>query len=144
MKRKFLIIITIIITILFTIVVTFNEPVNVNEPNSLSIKNADIKTNITYSDIDEGGAYVQSIDGAFVMFGHRTSHGAPLYNLDKVKVDDVITTNMYGKDMSWKVVSSIIVDASYKLQPITDNLYVITCTPLGSSSQRIIITATPI
>jgi LPXTG-site transpeptidase (sortase) family protein len=81
--------------------------------------------------------------GTVVIFGHRTFHGSPFINLDKLKNGDNITLSWPGiGNVEYKVVKSYIVPASYQLSVEQGKtLFLITCYPLGSSKQRLIIEA---
>lgn len=81
--------------------------------------------------------------GTVVLFGHRTFHGSPFLNLDKLKPGDNVTLSWPGiGNVEYSVVKSFIVPASYQL-PIEqgNTLFLITCYPLGSSKERLIIQA---
>ncbi len=81
--------------------------------------------------------------GTTALFGHRTFHGSPFLNLDKLKSGDNITVEWPGiGNVEYSVVNSTIVDASYRLEIDQGNkLFLITCYPLGSDAQRLIIEA---
>lgn len=81
--------------------------------------------------------------GTTALFGHRTFHGSPFINLDKLKAGDNITVSWPGiGNVEYAVVNSTVVDASYRLNIDQGNkLFLITCYPLGSDAQRLIIEA---
>ncbi len=81
--------------------------------------------------------------GTVILFGHRTLHGSPFLNLDKLQPGDNITLSWPGiGDVQYTVINSTIVDASYRMAVNQGNvLFLITCYPLGSTSQRLIIEA---
>lgn len=81
--------------------------------------------------------------GTTALFGHRTFHGSPFLNLDKLKAGDNITIAWPGiGNVEYAVVNSTVVDASYRLNIEQGNkLFLITCYPLGSDAQRLIIEA---
>lgn len=81
--------------------------------------------------------------GTVVLFGHRTFYGSPFLNLDKLKKGDNITVSWPGiGNVQYKVVKSFIVPASYQLNVEQGKtLFLITCYPLGSSKERLIIQA---
>jgi sortase A len=81
--------------------------------------------------------------GTVILFGHRTLHGSPFLNLDKLQAGDNITLSWPGiGDVEYTVMNSTIVDASYRMALDQGNvLFLITCYPLGSTSQRLIIEA---
>ncbi|ADZ10637.1 sortase family protein [Methanobacterium lacus] len=81
--------------------------------------------------------------GTTALFGHRTFHGSPFLNLDKLKTGDNITVAWPGiGNVEYAVVNSTVVDDSYRLNIEQGNkLFLITCYPLGSDAQRLIIEA---
>jgi sortase A len=81
--------------------------------------------------------------GTTALFGHRTFHGSPFLNLDKLKIGDNITVEWPGiGNVEYSVLNTTIVPASYRLAVDQGNkLFLITCYPLGSDSQRLIIEA---
>jgi sortase A len=81
--------------------------------------------------------------GTTAIFGHRTFHGSPFLNLDKLKKGDNISIEWPGiGDVEYSVVNLTIVDPSYRLNVDQGNkLFLITCYPLGSDAQRLIIEA---
>lgn len=124
-------------------------------------KNVDINQNTPYLRIPKIGVYEpinnQSVDhgiyfepksfkpsqGTTILFGHRTLHGSPFLNLDKLQKGDKIYVEWPNiGNVSYTMVNSTIVDASY-LMPVEQGnyLFLITCYPLGSDAQRLIIQA---
>jgi sortase A len=81
--------------------------------------------------------------GTVILFGHRTLHGSPFLNLDKLTAGDNITVEWPGiGDVDYTVMNSTIVPASYRMSVDQGNvLFLITCYPLGSSAERLIIEA---
>ena len=81
--------------------------------------------------------------GTVVLFGHRTLHGSPFLRLNELKAGDNITLEWPGiGNVDYTVINSTIVPASYRLSVEQGNvLFLITCYPLGSSAQRMIIEA---
>jgi sortase A len=86
--------------------------------------------------------------GNAVLAGHRTTHLAPFYDLDHLKVgDDVDVTTILGNAYAYVVTGSEIVSPSdYHVvtdsDPTMATLTLITCTPIGTSSQRLVVHAT--
>ena len=82
-------------------------------------------------------------EGTVVLFGHRTLHGSPFLRLNELKAGDNITLEWPGiGNVEYTVINSTIVPASYRLSVEQGNvLFLITCYPLGSSAQRMIIEA---
>jgi LPXTG-site transpeptidase (sortase) family protein len=81
--------------------------------------------------------------GTVVLFGHRTLHGSPFLRLNELKAGDNITLEWPGiGNVEYTVINSTIVPASYRLSVEQGKvLFLITCYPLGSSAQRMIIEA---
>jgi LPXTG-site transpeptidase (sortase) family protein len=81
--------------------------------------------------------------GTVILFGHRTFYGSPFLNLDKLKKGDNITLSWPGiGNVEYTVVKSYIVPASYRLSVEQGKtLFLITCYPLGSTKERLIIQA---
>ena len=54
--------------------------------------------------------------GTVALFGHRTFHGSPFLNLDKLQPGDNLTVEWPGiGNVEYEVVNSTIVPASYRL-----------------------------
>ncbi|HMK54321.1 MAG TPA: class E sortase [Methanobacteriaceae archaeon] len=81
--------------------------------------------------------------GTVVLFGHRTLHGSPFLKLDQLKPGDNITLAWPGiGNVEYRVLNHTIVPASYRLSVEQGNvLFLITCYPLGSSKERLVIKA---
>jgi sortase A len=82
-------------------------------------------------------------EGTTILFGHRTLHGSPFLNLDKLQPGDKIYVEWPTiGNVSYSMVNSTIVDASYQMPVEQGNyLFLITCYPLGSDAKRLIIQA---
>ncbi len=81
--------------------------------------------------------------GTTILWGHRTLHGSPFLKLDQLKSGDEIDLKWpsVGK-VEYTVLNSTIVDSSYQISLYQgNNLFLITCYPLGSDAQRLIIEA---
>ncbi|MDI6723730.1 MAG: class E sortase [Methanobacterium sp.] len=81
--------------------------------------------------------------GTTILFGHRTFYGSPFLNLDKLKKGDKITVAWPEiGNVEYTVEKSFIVPASYRMSVEQGKtLFLITCYPLGSSKERLIIQA---
>ncbi|MCC7563693.1 MAG: class E sortase [Methanobacterium sp.] len=81
--------------------------------------------------------------GTVVLFGHRTLHGSPFLKLDQLKQGDNVTLEWPGIGyVEYKIINSTIVPADYRLSVEQGNvLFLITCYPLGSTKERLIIKA---
>lgn len=84
--------------------------------------------------------------GDVVLFGHRTLQGSVFLRLNELNSGDLVTLEWPGiGEVNYTINSSKVVPATYKLN-LNDSydsqhLYLITCTPLGSASERLIYTA---
>lgn len=80
--------------------------------------------------------------GDVLIFGHRTLQGSPFLRLNDVHIGDSFMLEWPGiGELHYKVVDSFIVPASYELnaQEGGKNVYLITCDPIGSTENRLII-----
>jgi sortase A len=77
--------------------------------------------------------------------GHRTTHGAPFYNLNELQPgDQVFLTNTAGQTFTYRVTTQFVVAPSdgAVLNPTpTPTLTLTTCNPRYSASQRLIVRA---
>ncbi|MBM7824767.1 sortase A [Arcanobacterium pluranimalium] len=81
-----------------------------------------------------------------VLTAHRGLAEATLFtNLDKVKKNDEIVIEVFGEVLDYRVVDIQIIDPdatqNIKADPNRDLISLITCTPLGINTQRILVTA---
>ncbi|WP_285726138.1 class C sortase [Psychromicrobium xiongbiense] len=80
-----------------------------------------------------------------VLTGHRGLPTSTLFtNLDKVKVGDTFTVTVFQEVLTYRVVDTKVVDPDQTsaLDPVPgkDLVTLVTCTPLGINSQRILVT----
>lgn len=80
-----------------------------------------------------------------VVTGHRGLATSELFsNLDKVTVEDTFTIEVFGEILSYRVIETIVVEPddtqNLLIQPGKDLLTLVTCTPLGINSHRILVT----
>lgn len=80
-----------------------------------------------------------------VLTGHRGLASATMFtNLDKVKIGDTFSITVLTDTLTYKVVSTTVVnpDQTQTLRPVAgkDLVTLITCTPLGINTQRILVT----
>ena len=83
--------------------------------------------------------------GNVVLAGHRTTHGAPFYDLDRLAPGDLIyLTDASGFEVMYRVAETFIVDP-FALWITYDNgepmLTMFACHPKGSAAQRIVVRA---
>lgn len=81
--------------------------------------------------------------GTVVLFGHRTLHGSPFLKLDQLQPGDNVTLEWPGIGyVEYIIENSTIVPADYRLSVEQgDVLFLITCYPLGSTKERLMIKA---
>jgi sortase A len=80
-----------------------------------------------------------------VLAGHRGLATSTLFsNLDKVKLDDTFTMFVFGEVLTYRVSDIKVVDPDQakSLNPVpgADLVTLVTCTPIGINSQRILVT----
>lgn len=77
--------------------------------------------------------------------GHRTTHGAPFYNLNKLRAGDLVyLTNTDNQTFTYRVTRQFVVspsDGSVLNPTRTPTLTLTTCNPRYSASQRLIVQA---
>jgi sortase A len=82
--------------------------------------------------------------GRVIVSGHRTTYGAPFYNLDKLKAgDEVITETRWG-DFTYEVTKTEIVrpdSLAIAIQSDEAEIVLTTCNPRFSAAQRLIVYA---
>jgi sortase A len=80
-----------------------------------------------------------------VITGHRGLATSELFtHLDQVDVDDTFTIEVFGEVLVYRVIETLVVEPedteSLLIQPGRDLLTLVTCTPLGINSHRILVT----
>lgn len=80
--------------------------------------------------------------GDVLLFGHRTLQGSPFLRLNELSNGDrlILEWPEIG-EVNYTVIDKTIVPATYKLDAVEggDYLYLITCDPIGSTENRLII-----
>ena len=88
--------------------------------------------------------------GDTVLYGHRTLQGSPFLRLDALKKGDVVTVEWPGiGEVNYTVKESEIIaptnfldlNESHANDVNNQDLYLVTCHPIGSSAQRLVVTA---
>ncbi|MBQ6099414.1 MAG: class E sortase [Methanobrevibacter sp.] len=82
------------------------------------------------------------LDGDVLLFGHRTLQGSPFLRLNELNSGDKLVLEWPGiGEITYTVTNSTIVPATYELvaQEGGNKLYLITCDPIGSTENRLII-----
>ena len=80
--------------------------------------------------------------GDVMLFGHRTLQGSPFLRLNEVNNGDIITLEWPGiGEAQYRVINKSIVPATYQLSSTQsgDHVFLITCDPIGSTANRLII-----
>ncbi|MBR0271096.1 MAG: class E sortase [Methanobrevibacter sp.] len=81
-------------------------------------------------------------EGDVMLFGHRTLQGSPFLRLNEIEKGDIITLEWPGVgEVNYTVINSSIVPATYHLSTTesSDHIFLITCDPIGSTANRLII-----
>lgn len=81
-----------------------------------------------------------------VITAHRGLANATMFtNLDRVKVGDLVNVEVFGEILSYSVIETKVIDPedteTLRADPTRDLVSLITCTPLGINTQRIVVTA---
>ncbi len=88
--------------------------------------------------------------GDTVLYGHRTLQGSPFLRLDALKKGDVVSVEWPGiGEVNYTVKKSEIIaptnfidlNKSHANDVNNQDLYLVTCHPIGSSAQRLVVTA---
>ncbi len=82
--------------------------------------------------------------GNAAIAGHRTTYGAPFYNLDKLDPGDLIQITTVQGAFTYRVTRTLIVspaDTSVVANTTTPELTLTTCNPRFSASQRLVVHA---
>lgn len=92
------------------------------------------------SHLPVGGEGIRS-----VITAHRGLANATMFtNLNKVKTSDVFTTEVFGRESTYRVIETRVIDPedNETLRPVIgkDLVTLVTCTPLGINTHRIIVT----
>lgn len=80
--------------------------------------------------------------GDTLLFGHRTLQGSPFLRLNELKPGNTLLLEWPGiGELAYTVVNSTIVPATYDLNAKENGntLYLITCDPIGSTENRLIV-----
>lgn len=91
------------------------------------------------------GSALPGTTGNVVIGGHRTAAQRPFYNIEKMKIGDVISVSRPGRSFTYTVSKVFIVRPTdvWIVQPTsTATLTLFTCHPRGSTSKRYVVRAT--
>lgn len=82
------------------------------------------------------------LKGDVLLFGHRTLQGSPFLRLNELSNGDELVLEWPDiGELKYTVVNSTVVPATYNLNAVEGGnyLYLITCDPIGSTENRLII-----
>ena len=124
-----IILITIGLLIASTYIINYQQ---IDTTLKVVIPSIGVNQSVNFEGIDNGVYYDRG-----VLFGHRTTHGSPFFNLDKIVIGDEVIFN----NTIYIVDKIHIEDNTYTIKPEPNYIYLVTCTPIGSTAQRIIVEA---
>lgn len=89
---------------------------------------------------------VGGVDMRSVITAHRGLANATMFtNLDRVERGDMVNIEVFGEMLSYQVIDTKVIDPEdtevLRAEPGMDLISLITCTPLGINTQRIVVTA---
>jgi LPXTG-site transpeptidase (sortase) family protein len=98
------------------------------------------------------GTYLPGMNGAVTLFAHSTDfdanvdrYNAVFYQLDELNPGDLVTIWYLGKKYDYKVTKTRVTPPTdveiFKPQPGAEKLYLVTCTPRGTTKNRLIVEA---
>jgi sortase A len=98
------------------------------------------------------GTYLPGMDGAVTLFAHSTdfeanvaTYNAVFYRLDELNPGDLITVWYLGRKYDYRVSKTRVTSPTdvdmFKSQPGDKKLYLVTCTPRGTTKNRLIVEA---
>lgn len=120
----------------------------------LSIPRLNVKVaiykGITDTQFDRGVGYwpgtaIPGSRGNVVIGGHRTAALRPFYNIEKMKIGDLISVSRPGRSFTYKVSRVMVVRPTdvWIVQPTPNSMLTLfTCHPRGSTSKRYVVRAT--
>lgn len=83
-------------------------------------------------------------NGRVIVSGHRTTYGAPFYNIDKLQPGDKVITETRWGDFTYEVTETEIVQPdslAIAIQNDVPEIVLTTCNPRFSAAQRLIVYA---
>lgn len=80
-------------------------------------------------------------ESPLILYGHRTLQGSPFLRLNELKMGDTFLIEWPNiGELNYSVTNTTIVPAEYELEADGKNsVYLITCDPIGSTENRIIV-----
>ncbi len=145
----FIVVGMLIISLYFLIDVSFYASQIVMENNTTTavviMPSIDVSQNINNKSVSYGVYHEpQSMkpgNGTVILFGHRTMYGSPFFKLDGLKAGDSVFLEWPGVGKGeYRVNNTFIVPASYRISVDQgEKLFLITCHPIGSARERLIV-----
>ncbi len=118
---------------------------NIEAP-TIVIPSIGVNEKINNESLSQGVLCEQSsyppLEGDVLLFGHRTLQGSPFLRLNELSAGDTLLLEWPGVgELNYTVINSTVVPATYTLnaQEGGDYLYLITCDPIGSTENRLIV-----
>lgn len=118
---------------------------NIEAP-TIVIPSIGVNEKINNESLSQGVLCEQSsyppLEGDVLLFGHRTLQGSPFLRLNELSVGDTLLLEWPGVgELNYTVINSTVVPATYTLNAKEggDYLYLITCDPIGSTENRLIV-----
>ena len=95
---------------------------------------------LNYGVLSEPGENIPT-ENPVILYGHRTLQGSPFLRLNELDIGDNFTLEWPGVGgLTYRVVNTTIVPAGFELKSQgANNVYLITCDPIGSTENRIIV-----
>lgn len=109
-----------------------------------------VRVGVAPSVLDRGvghwvGTSQPGMEGNVVLAGHRTTWSRPFYDLDKLRIGDVVfMTDSDGVEIVYRVAKTMIVDPQdlwITFDSEQPTLTMFACHPKGSRAQRIVVVA---
>ena len=123
----------------FSTKVVVEKTVNVDSPKII-IPSIGVDESLNYGVLSDPGENVPT-ENSVALYGHRTLQGSPFLRLNELGVGDTFLLEWPGiGELKYNVVDTKIVPAEYDFYPEGANgSYLITCDPIGSTENRIIV-----
>ena len=128
----------------FSTKVAVEKSVNVDSPKII-IPSIGVDERINMETLDYGvlsdPAENIPTEHSVALYGHRTLQGSPFLRLNELGIGDTFILEWPGiGELKYKVTDTKIVPATYDFSPEGANsTYLITCDPIGSTENRIIV-----
>ena len=120
------------------------KTVNVDSPKiiipSIGVDEKINNESLNYGVLSDPGQNVPT-ENPVILYGHRTLQGSPFLRLNELGVGDTFLLEWPGiGELKYNVVNTTIVPAEYELNAEgKESVYLITCDPIGSTENRIIV-----